>query len=316
MLGHKWESFEGTIVDVQTSPGHGHGMTAALHPEHTYVIEVRKPTGELIRGTVTEKSMFAHAVGQQVRVEVHSKNNEFRLDPSTRTVSIRGTVNMADQIRSAADGMAAGGMTAGGMAAGGTVGGAAGLAGLLGALGAAQGGQITSSVHVVNASGQEIHLDAGQGAEISGLAQAMLSGDPAARQAAIERLRQIKAQAAGQAAAQTGTGDVGFSGPAAPTTFDPIGPASTAGTFGDPVQNSFGQPAAPGSYSQATPPDPYCQMNSPASFGAPSAFDPFSGGAGQGTVEDRMAKLQQLYDKGILTESEYQAKRQQIINGI
>ncbi len=45
--------------------------------------------------------------------------------------------------------------------------------------------------------------------------------------------------------------------------------------------------------------------------GAPG-FSP----AGQGGVEERLAMLKQLHDRGVLTESEYQAKRQQIIDGL
>jgi Short C-terminal domain len=303
MLGHKWEPAEGTIVEAQTLPGHRHGIEAALHAEHRYVIEVRKPTGETIRGTVTEKSMRAHVVGQTVRVEVHGKNNEIRLDPNARTNAVSDMMNMAEQMRGAAGGMGATG--------------AVGAAGLAGALGAMLGGTGAPSVHVIGPGGQELPLGALQGAgEVGGLAQAMMSGDPAARQAAIDRLRQIKAQAHGESAGQTGQ--------PAPSTFDDIGPANTAGTFGDPVRETFSQPpapspysqpAAPSSFSQSTTPSSFGQVTPPTSFGSPSAFDSFGGGAAAGSSQERIAKLQQLLDKGILTESEFQTQRQQVLNG-
>ena len=306
MLGHKWEPAEGTIVEAQTLSGHRHGIEAALHAEHRYVIEVRKPTGETIRGTVTEKSMRAHVVGQTVRVEVHGKNNEIRLDPNARIDSVREMVNMAEQMRGAAGGMGATGAA-----------GAVGAAGLAGALGAVLGGTGAPSVHVIGPGGQELPLGAIQGsAEVGGLAQAMMSGDPAARQAAIDLLRQIKAQVHEQSAGQTGQ--------PAPSTFDDIGPASTAGTFGDPVHETFSQPPAPSPYNQPTAPSSFSQPSAPSSFGqvtpptsfgSPSSFDSFGGGAGAGSSQERVAKLQQLLDKGILTESEFQTQRQQVLNG-
>lgn len=46
-----------------------------------------------------------------------------------------------------------------------------------------------------------------------------------------------------------------------------------------------------------------------------SAVTGASGTAGgAGTAEDRLAQLKELHDKGILTESEYQAKRAEIIS--
>jgi hypothetical protein len=48
----------------------------------------------------------------------------------------------------------------------------------------------------------------------------------------------------------------------------------------------------------------------------PRSQGSFSADAGHGTVEERIAELQQLLSKGILTESEYQAQRQRIISRI
>ena len=59
MLGHKWEPAQGTIVEAQSEPMAGLGIGAAMQAEHRYVVEVRKPTGEVIRGNVTEKGPYA-----------------------------------------------------------------------------------------------------------------------------------------------------------------------------------------------------------------------------------------------------------------
>lgn len=51
---------------------------------------------------------------------------------------------------------------------------------------------------------------------------------------------------------------------------------------------------------------------SPAGSG--TSFSAFGTTGGSGTAEQRLAQLRQLLDKGILTESEYAAKRQGIIS--
>jgi hypothetical protein len=69
---------------------------------------------------------------------------------------------------------------------------------------------------------------------------------------------------------------------------------------------------------------PAANPRSPAAAGGVTAGQPagsFPAGAfdtsgGPGAVEERLARLQQLLGKGILTESEYQAQRQQVISGI
>ena len=295
MLGHKWEPAQGTIVEAR-----------AHHHERSYVIEVRKPTGEVVRGNVTEKGGFPHPVGAVVAIEVHSKSGEMRIDPSARTDSIRGMMQVAEQMRA----------SAGAAGAGGAVGGAATISALASALGAAsQGG---AAVHVLGPDGQELPVHVNPG-DISSLAQAIKSGDPAARQAALDRLHELRDQGRQRAAAHPHPaggppmpGAEGFTGSAGPSTFDEIGgprhiPASGAGAFGEPADAfSFGLPATPSPYQQVSPPIP---DSTPMSS---SAFDT---GAGEGTVEQRIARLQQLLDKGILTESEFAAQRQQVIDG-
>lgn len=299
MLGHKWEPAQGTVVEARSGPTTGHGIGATLHPEQHYVVEVRKPTGGLIRGTVTEKSDFMHAVGATIGVEVHSRTNEIRIDPHARAGSVRAMIDMAQQVRGSQGTAGAGGM--------------AGLAGALGA--AASGG---ASPHVLGPEGQELPIHTASG-EISSLAQAMRSGDPAARQAAIDRLRELRDHARDRASRQQAGGGPtaardGFSGSSGPSSFDDIAAprhrAAPGETFGEPAGfSSFSEPPAAFSpASQPAAPSPYPPT--------PPSFTSFDTSGGQGTVEDRLARLRQLLDKGILTESEYQSQRQQIISGL
>jgi len=143
-------------------------------------------------------------------------------------------------------------------------------------------------MHVMGPGGQEVSLSDDQQAEIRSLALSMLGGDPAARRAAAERLRQIKAEARG-GGMRIGPGE-GFSG---------------HGISGHGIS---GQPSAPDPCPHVSPPP----VGSPSTFGSGGSFD---FGAGEGTTEQRIARLQQLLDRGILTESEFQAQRQQIIGG-
>jgi hypothetical protein len=247
MLGHKWESARGTIVEAHSRPASGHSLGAAQYPECRYVIEVRKPTGAVIRGEVTERSVFLHAVGTTIGVEVHAKTGEIRLDPDAVADPVRGMPTMAD--------------------------------------------------HVIGPGGQElpVHMEPG---EIGNLAQSVRSGDPAARQAAIDRLRELRDHARDRAAQQQAGG--GPTSPAAGFSEEPVGFSEEPVGF-----SSFSEPAGFAPVSQPSPVSPYSPSMS--SFGA------FDTSGGQGTKDERIARLQQLLDKGILTESEFGAQRQQIL---
>lgn len=64
-------------------------------------------------------------------------------------------------------------------------------------------------------------------------------------------------------------------------------------------------------------PAPAASETMPAGARAPSgsvAAPP--GAAAPGTIESRLGTLQRLYDKGLITESEYQRKRQEIIDSL
>jgi hypothetical protein len=291
MLGHKWESAEATILNLRTHPGSGHsgGHGSAADPEQHYGVEVHLADGSVIRGLVIDKSQFVHPIGAKVTVEVNTKTHELRLDSRSHADASNGVVNMAQQIQdigSAGSGTSAsftvsvaeGMPRAGGLPGLAGVAGAEGIAHLFDAVIASQSGG--ASVHVVGPDGQDIPVAMRDG-EVGDLAQAILSGDPAAKQAAMQRIRQIKDQA--QQHAPGGLGQ--------PGGFD------QPGGFTQPEYNQ------PGGFIQ---PD----FNPPP---APAPFGSFDTGAGQGTKHEQLARLQQLLDKGILTESEFEAQRQQLL---
>lgn len=248
MLGHKWEPATGTIVNAETlSPGSGRG--SADRPVHRYFVELQRPgNGEYVRGIVDERHEFRRPLDSTIRVQVRSHSDEMRLDPDDPGPSV-GMINIEQQMRDTA----------------------------------AAASRFGSGAHVQVASAS-VHL-AGQnaadlqGEDISELVHAMMSGDPAARQAAAERIREIKARAQQRADEHQNQ-------------------AAAAGS-------AFGQPA-PGPFDAFEP-----AGGDQASFGS---FGSFGTGTGRGTPEQRLTALKQLLDKGILTESEYHAKRQQIIS--
>jgi putative oligomerization/nucleic acid binding protein len=254
MLGNKWEQAQGTIVDAQTVPKTGRGVGAAMQVEHRYVVEVRKPTGEVISGTVIDTSPGGYAVGTVIGVQVQTKSGDMKLDPNQRVVSVSAMINTMDQ-----------------------------LAGLEGPIGPYSHGPSAGNVlRILGPGGQELPVQMDPG-EISRLAQAIRSGDPATKQAAMNQLRDMRDRARAQVAGQLGGG---------------LAPGASAAA----VRAGFfqsGQPAQPGQPGYPSPAPP---------AGA------FGSGGGPGSAEERLAQIKQLLDKGILSESEYQAKRQQIID--
>lgn len=94
MLGHHWESAEGKIVEVTAGPAGRYG----LHSEYHYVVEVRTPAADMLRGTVIHKSSDSLGVGTLVRVQVNAKTREIRLDSSAGSAIVIG-MSVADQIR-------------------------------------------------------------------------------------------------------------------------------------------------------------------------------------------------------------------------
>jgi hypothetical protein len=287
MRDHQWQPAEGTIVDAQSR-----------HHEHHYTIEVTNSDGLQIQRTIKHRSPSAYPVGARVRVEV-SRTNEVRFDPNAPGGDpLIGTMSMSDQIQQASaafDGPGVGGPdfgpSFGTFGSGGTVfgpgagasGGIGGIFGdLAGTFGAMSGGM---TAQVIGPGGRQLPFDP---AEVSQLTQAIMSGDPAARQAAIQRLHEIRAAALGGMTGQRP--DPGAMGPG----------AGFGGSSLDQGASGFNQG---GNFDQG------------ASFNS----SPASGGSGaddHGTVPERLARLQQLLSQGVLTQSEYDTQRQRIIEGI
>jgi hypothetical protein len=322
MLGNKWENATATIMNVESQPG----PAAGLQPVHTYHVEVRKQNGETQLGTFSEKSQLQHQVGHVLNVEVHSKSGEIRRSAASRTESVRGMVNMAQMIRDAGTG-----------GPGGVVGGLAeGVAGLAGMLAGAQPGGPRVFVNGPG-GGQFVHMSV-QPDEIQNLARAMMTGTPAEKQAARARMQEIKAQAQQQAMnQQSGFGGQQQSGFGGPQQEQQSG-------FGGQQQSGFGGPQQ-AMNQQSGFGGPQQAMNQQSGFGGPqqeqqsgfggqqqsafgglqpaspapgpfyseSSFGSFSTGADQGTREQRMARIQEQFNKGILTESEFEAQRRQIL---
>ena len=298
MFGHKWEPAEGTIVEVrpaETAFGRasGHGLGPV------YAVDVRQANGEVVRATVTGPAGPPLAVGTTVRLEVNAKSGEARFDPNAgnlRAGGVRDAMKLAEQIRQA--------QRAGGAAAA-----AAALSGLPQGMHIQPGMPGQPGVPGMRVVG---------GGEAAELMQELLSGNATDRAAAIERLRGLRSGAAGQAGAAAGPANPltppggfnpppafdqagAFSTPPAPSTFDPIG--------------SFSTPPAPSTF------DPAGGFSTPP---APSTFDPVGGfgatgsvgQAGQSSAADRIARLQELQNKGLITAPEFEAQRQRILDEI
>jgi len=303
MAGHKWEPMQAVIIQLRPNVS-GHGA----HREHHYLVRVEGAPGQQHMHWVTEKSEFPRQVGETVAIEVNAKAKEVRLDHA-RNQAPSGVVDMAQQIR---EGAAAFGSGPAGFAGGpggfadgpgefpGGVPGAAGVAGGLAALMAAvAAGQAGSAHPAMLVGGQHVQVTDEQRHELAGLAQSMMSGDPATRQAAVARMHELRDQIRSQAGqpGQPGQG-TGQPGGFGQQGFDQPG-------FGQPgfgQQGGSGAPQFPGGAPQPAP-------QPSGSFGS------FDTSGGQGSREQRIAKLQELLDKGILTQSEFEAQRQQILGG-
>jgi hypothetical protein len=187
MLGHHWSPAEGKVVQVLGDPTTGR-YSASARSRRYYVVEVRTQAGEVIRGNVAHQGGVQHEVGAILGVEVNAETNEIRLSSAARSGTAIG-MDVSEQIRANATAFD-------------------NQAGVIGSAGSAKPNVMTfSSVRVIGPGGQDIALDSPLAAEIGQLGELLLAGDPVARQAAIDRLHQIKAEIHGQA----GTGSAGAS---------------------------------------------------------------------------------------------------------
>jgi hypothetical protein len=86
-----------------------------------------------------------------------------------------------------------------------------------------------------------------------------------------------------------------------------------------PTHVRSGQPVRPGPAPQgvtpavASPPGPVGSAPGPVGSAPGPVGSAFDTTGGAGTADERIARLRELLDKGILTESEFQAKRQQVL---
>jgi hypothetical protein len=202
----QWQSTDGQIIDVE--PAHG-------HHEHHFTIDVRKPDGGVFRRTVKHRVAAPYQVGTTVRVEI-DQDNEVRFDPNyPGDAAIISTMDMSDQIRAASDDFS--NVSGPSFAA---VDGFSGGAGGAGGFGGTGGGEAFAAffggagmtAQVIGPDGQPVPVDM---SEIMTLTQAVRSGDPQARQQAIDRLRQIgygAQQGAGGAATFISTSSQGSFG--------------------------------------------------------------------------------------------------------
>jgi len=280
VFGRSWEPAEGSIVEVRPAEtAFGRASGHGLGP--VYVVDVRQPNGDVVRATVTGPAGPPLAVGTTVRLEVNAKSGEARFDPNAgnfRAGGVRDAMKLAEQMRQAQRAGGAGAV-------------AAALSGL------PQGTRIQPG-----APGQPgmPGMRVVGGGEAAELMQELLSGNAADRAAAIERLKGLRSGAAGQASVPANplTPPGGFNPPPA---FDPPG--------------GFSTPPAPGTFGQAG------GFNTPP---APSTFDPVggfgatgsAGQAGQSSAADRIARLQELQNKGLITAPEFEAQRQRILDEI
>jgi Short C-terminal domain len=303
VFGHKWEPAEGTVVEYRQA-------------EHVYVMDVRKANGQVERATVKETAGLPLPAGTTVRLEVNPKTGETRIDPNAgnfRAGSVRDAMKLAEQVRRA--------QKAGGGAAAAA---AAALSGLPQGICIQQGlpGQ-------PGAPGMRV-VSGGEAAE---LVQELFSGNSGDRAAAIERLKNLRSGMGTQAAGPAGMPDPvnpagGFNTPPPPSTFDPVGGFNTPpppSTF-DPV-GSFNTPPPPstfdpvGGFNTPPPPSTFDPVGGFSTPPPPSTFDPVggigtSGSFGQPSAADRIAKLQDLRDKGLITTPEFEVQRQRILDEI
>jgi hypothetical protein len=297
VFGHKWESAGATVVETMIEQATVDGMPG-LQQVPLYVLDVRKNDGRQVRASVQGvPGMSTDLVaGTLISVEVNAKTGEYRFSPDHIKANLAAVRNTT-QVRVERTGSG-------------------------------------STATVVTSQGQPV-MQAGAGMPAAGM-QAL--GMPAAGMPGIHMI----------------TGEsVGFSSPDAPSTFDPgtsATPAMPAATFSSPADavgaptSSVGAPGGSVSFSSPPVPPPFFERDTPADTG--SSVGSFSGGSfsggsfsagsfsagsfsggsfsaggsfssfGEGSKAERIAKLADQRDHGQLTEQQFQAQRQQIMDQV
>lgn len=282
MVGHKdkhqWVATQGTIVDVR--PG---------RHEHHYLIDARNRTGAMIQREVKHRSPQPYSVGSTVRVEI-SVLNEIRFDPNAPGGDpVISTMTVADQIAEASAAFDRPGAAHGP------------FFDRLSALGID-----TSTLNVSSSSyGGQAKLGgmpdqmAGLMAHgIEGLADAMVTiignathiTGPDGQQYQVD---QAEMQRLTQSLKSGDTAEK----MAAMKQLHRIRAAAMAQVATQSADGTLGQAGGA----------------APAGSGGLAAAVARAGGV---SAEDRLAKLEELLSKGIVTQSEYDTQRQRIIEGI
>jgi hypothetical protein len=355
VFGHKWESARGTVVETLIEQTTVDGMPG-LHQVPVYVLDVPKPSGEHVRAQVKGVPGMSTdlAAGTLISVEVNAKTGELRFSPdhikaslatarSTTRVRVERTGNGVTTVTGGQPGMPGIQVVAGEQAAE-----------LMQALRAGGIDRAAAREKIRQLRVQIQAQSGGIEGQAGGIQDqiAGLQGQVGGLQGQAEALHTLAAHLQAQAdrldqGGRAGPGgSVGFSSPDAPSTFDPVtpgGPAMPAATFSSPA-DAFGTPTssvgAPGgsvSFSSPPVPPPSFDPASPADTGAGSlSADSFSAGSfsagsfsagsfntggsfssfGEDSKADRIARLADQRDHGQLTEQQFQAQRQQIMDEI
>lgn len=77
----KWVAALATIIESPEAPPGATGPTFGHAREyHDYLVEAQAPNGQALRAHVGMQSLFIHAVGEPLPVEVNFKTGQVRID--------------------------------------------------------------------------------------------------------------------------------------------------------------------------------------------------------------------------------------------
>ena len=244
--------------------------------EHRYLIDARNRSGAMIQHEVKHRSPQPYSVGSTVRIEI-SAQNEIRFDPNVADPLI-SSMTVADQIAEASA--------------------------AFDRPGAASGPSFGQLSGLGNASNVTITF-----ANTSGAA-AGLGGMPDG----MAGISQGLAGLAGAIGAMVGSSTTHIIGPDGREL--PVDPAemqrlTQALTSGDTAERMEAMKQL--HRIKAAAMTHVAQRTADGTLGAGAEGGGLAAG---GSVQDRLAKLEDLLSKGILTQSEYDTQRQRIIEGI
>jgi hypothetical protein len=306
MFGSKWEVAAATIVAARSGAPAKRGTPAGLE----LVADVRRATGEVFRATIPVPADTPPlAPGAVVRVEIEVKTGNVRIAPLTAMSALRA---VGTALKAAEQARLQGGYGAAGY-------GAAGPGGTPAAIVIGSPGAVATG----------LAGPAADGGQPGGLAAAALAARRQAMIAAYHTASPVVFTATGPVPAgpppagflafSPGTAFAGSSVPGGPV---PGNPFSSGAVAGGPVRAGFapGDPIPAG----GTAPGPGTAAGgdpSPAGGGpggSPVPGSPVPGspvpGDQQASHAERLSRLQELRDQGLLSPAEYEQQRQRILN--